>query len=166
MEEDVVKNVRCGAVALIIAFAAGTGIVIPTGAQAAPTYWTFHNFRFNTCLTGGDSGTAFGTLCNGADRQDWDWVGSGDWKQLKNRETGLCLMTDNKTDVNAVWTSSCNSAADGQRWYYTANLFRLQGMLGSGNESLVRTSDVKDAIYATDGGQVEETYYQWDGLHN
>ncbi|MEU6064673.1 hypothetical protein ABZ864_09265 [Streptomyces sp. NPDC047082] len=158
------KKLRLAAIATIGALATSAAVLLPAPAQAAPTYWTFQNFRFHTCLTAGDSGSAYATLCNNADRQDWDWIGSGDWKQLKNRYTGRCLMTDNKTNVNAVWTSTCNSSELGQQFYYTANLFRLQGRLGGGNESLLRTSDVKDAVYSTDAGQVDETYYQWDGL--
>ncbi|MEY9993776.1 hypothetical protein ABIE67_005808 [Streptomyces sp. V4I8] len=158
------KKLRLATVTALSTLAVGAGMILPSSAQAAPTYWQFQNERFGTCLTGG-AGSAFATICNGSDRQDWDWVGGNAWKQLRNRETGLCLMTDNKTDVNAAWTSSCNSDAQGQLFYYTADLKRLQGLLGGGSESILRTSDVKDAVYSTDAGQVAASYYRWTGTH-
>ncbi|MFJ7075896.1 hypothetical protein [Streptomyces sp. NPDC098781] len=159
------RKLRLATVTAVSALAMGAGLVLPSTAQAAPAYWQFQNEEFRTCLTGG-SGSAFATNCNGSDRQDWDWVGGGTWKQLKNRETGLCLMTDNKTDVNAVWTSGCDSSATGQLFYYRADNKLLQGLLGGSDESLVRTSDVRDAVYASDAGQVTGSYYRWTGTHS
>ncbi|WP_329527208.1 RICIN domain-containing protein [Streptomyces sp. NBC_01462] len=161
------KKIRLAAVSAIAALIAGAGLVFPASAQAASTYWTFQNAHWQTCLTAGDSGTAYTTSCVGSTRQQWDWVGSsGNFKQLKNRNTGLCLMTDNKTNTNAVWMSTCNGSA-GQWWYYEALTQSLFDDLGGDNDGFLRTSPtVKDAVYATDGGQEDLSYYQWTGTHD
>jgi hypothetical protein len=150
---------------MIGALVAGTGALFPASAQAAPTYWTFQNHRFETCLTAGQSGSAFATTCNlDSHYQQWDWVGDAGFKQLRNRATGRCLMTDNKTSVNAVWTSACDSSALGQKWWYFADTYTLQGLLGDGDDSLLRTSDTKDAVYATRGRSEADSYYNWWGF--
>ncbi|WP_225836212.1 RICIN domain-containing protein [Streptomyces sp. NK08204] len=159
------KKLRLAAVTAVSTLAAGAGLMFPASAQATPTYWTFQNERFGTCLTAGDSGSAYATYCQGWNRQQWDWVGSGHngYLQLKNRETGRCLMTDNKTNTNAVWMSDCSTGAAGQWWYYDASYKELFNELGTTNDGYLRTSDVKDAVYSTDLGQVDISYYHWTG---
>ncbi|WP_329349656.1 RICIN domain-containing protein [Streptomyces sp. NBC_01261] len=123
---------------------------------------------FGTCLTAGDTGTAFATSCVGSNRQQWDFVGaSGSFAQVRNRETGTCLTTDNKTTVNAVWMSTC-SGATGQWWWYQGDSGHFFDDLGSAGEGYPRTSTVKDAVYATDNNQspIPSSYYVWYGTHN
>ncbi|WP_329527209.1 RICIN domain-containing protein [Streptomyces sp. NBC_01462] len=151
----------------VSALIAGAGLLAPTSAQAATTYWTFENQRFGTCLTAGDSTSVFATACHtSSTRQNWDWVGSGhgSYHQLKNQETGLCLMTDNKTSVNAVWQSDCITGAAGQWWYYDEDSWSIFNELNGA--PFLRTSDVKDAVYCTDLNQTTPSYYDWNGYHN
>ncbi|MGX1545864.1 RICIN domain-containing protein [Streptomyces adustus] len=161
------RKLRLAAVGALGALVAGAGLAFPASAQTASTYWTFQNARFGTCLTAGDTGTAFATSCVGSTRQQWDWVGDGHgiFKQLKNRNTGQCLMTDNVTDVNAVWTSSCTGST-GQWWFYNADTLRLYDDLGAAGEGLLRSSNTKDAVYATDADQETPAYYTWIGTHD
>ncbi|MGW1728463.1 RICIN domain-containing protein [Streptomyces sp. NPDC002306] len=163
------KKLRLAAVGTVGALAVGAGLLFPASAQAAPTYWQFQNARFGTCLTAGDSGTAFATSCVGSTRQQWDWVGDGpgDYLELKNRNTGLCLVTDNRTGTNAVWMSTCDGAS-GQWWYYNGENQSVINLLGHNAGCLLRTSDVKDAVYATDPDQtgIGATYYRWAGTHD
>jgi hypothetical protein len=158
-----VKKYRLAAVTAIGTLVAGAGLMFPSSAQAA-TYWTFKNERFGTCLTAGDSGSAYATLCQGWNRQQWDWVGDGpgSYMQLKNRETGKCLVSDNKSDTNAVWMGTC-SAVNGQWWYYDAATKGIWNNLGFGGDGHLRTSRVKDAVYATDRDQEADSYYNWTG---
>ncbi|SDM98875.1 Cytolethal distending toxin A/C domain-containing protein [Streptomyces sp. cf386] len=160
------KKLRLATVTALSTLAVGAGMIFPSSAQAA-TYWTFKNERFGTCLTAGDSGTAYATLCQGWNRQQWDWVGDGpgNFMQLKNRETGKCLVTDNKSDVNAVWLGTCN-AVNGQWWYYAADTQGIFNNLGGPNDGHLRTSNNPDAVYATDAGQEPASYYTWTGTHN
>ncbi|GAA3574758.1 RICIN domain-containing protein [Streptomyces osmaniensis] len=157
------KRLRLAAVGTLSAVAVGAGLMFPATAQAA-TYWTFQNQRFGTCLTAGDSGSAYATACQGWQRQQWDWVGSGhgSYHQLKNRVTGKCLMTDNRTDTNAVWMSDCRDAA-GQWWFYDGGINRMWAEIGGASDAHLRTSDVKDAVYATDLNQFASSYYTWFG---
>ncbi|MFD9001412.1 RICIN domain-containing protein [Streptomyces sp. NPDC059582] len=159
------KKLRLAAIGALVA---GAGLLFPASAQAAPTYWTFTNGRFSTCLTAGDTGTAFATSCVGSTRQQWDWVsdGPGSSQALKNRNTGLCLMTDNKTNTNAVWMSTCNGSA-GQWWYYDAATRCLNNILGGEGDGYLRTDEVvRDAVYATDFGQTDDSYFHWFGTHD
>ncbi|MFB7332182.1 RICIN domain-containing protein [Streptomyces adustus] len=162
------KKLRLATLA-VSALISGAGLLAPTSAQAATTYWTFENQRFNTCLTAGDSTSIYATVCHtNSTYQNWDWVGSGHgvYHQLKNQETGLCLMTDNKTNVNSVWQSDCSTGAAGQWWFYADDTWSIFNQLGGAGEEFLRTSDVKDAVYCTDLGQVTDAYYDWNGYHN
>ncbi|WP_416962220.1 RICIN domain-containing protein [Streptomyces sp. Agncl-13] len=162
------KKLRLAAVSAVGALAASAGLMFPATAQAATTYWQFQNAGFGTCLTAGDTGTAFATSCVGSNRQQWDFVGaSGSFAQVRNRETGTCLTTDNKTTVNAVWMSTCNGAT-GQWWWYQGDSGHFFDDLGSAGEGYLRTSTVKDAVYATDNNQstIPSSYYVWYGTHN
>ena len=162
------KKFRLAAVSAVGALAASAGLMFPGSAQAATTYWQFENARFHTCLTAGDTGTAFATSCVGSNRQQWDWIGSFDgYSALRNRETNTCLMTDNKTSTNAVWMSDC-TGADGQWWTYDGGTGALYNKLGSGTQGYLRTSTVKDAVYSTDLNQPEAgpLFYYWYGTHN
>lgn len=162
-KEAVVKKLRLATVTALSTLAVGAGMIFPSSAQAA-TYWTFQNGRFGTCLTAGDNDSAYATICQGWQRQQWDWVGSGhgSYHQLKNRVTGKCLMTDNNTNTNAVWMSDCRDAA-GQWWFYDTPSESLFNQIGAAGESFLRTSDVRDAVYSTDLGQVDPSYYDWSG---
>ncbi|MBK3574035.1 RICIN domain-containing protein [Streptomyces sp. MBT65] len=161
------KKLRLAAVGAVGALAAGAGLIFPATAQAAPTYWQFQNARFGTCLTGGNTSNAFATSCVGSARQQWDWIGDGPdgYKELRNRETGLCLMTDNQSSVNAVWQSTCSASA-GQWWYYNAATQRLFNNMGGVDEEFLRTSNIQDAVYSTDLGQEASSYYTWAGTHD
>ncbi|MGW0768422.1 RICIN domain-containing protein [Streptomyces sp. NPDC002676] len=158
------KKLRLAAVSALGTLAVGAGLVFPASAQAA-TYWTFQNERFGTCLTAGDAGSAYATTCQGSNRQKWDWVGTGHngYHQLKNAETGKCLMTDDKTQTNAVWMSDCGTGAAGQWWYYDGSSKVLFNELGLVDDFYLRTSDVKDAVYSTNINQVSSSYYHWSG---
>ncbi|MEU4212757.1 ricin-type beta-trefoil lectin domain protein [Streptomyces sp. NPDC026206] len=148
------------------AIVAGAALLFPASAQAAPTYWTFKNGQFGTCLTAGVTDAAYATVCNGGSHQQWDWIGvSGDYNQLKNRATGRCLMTDNKSALNKVWMSTCNSSATGQQWRYDAAAYKIQGLPGGRNDSLLRTSRTKDAVYSTQDRTEDDAYYIWKGSH-
>ncbi|WP_043677168.1 RICIN domain-containing protein [Streptomyces xylophagus] len=163
------KKLRLAAVSAVGALAASAGLMFPATAQAAPTYWQFQNAGFGTCLTAGDTGTAFATSCVGSNRQQWDWVGAnGNFAELRNRETGTCLMTDNKSSTNAVWMSSCTGAA-GQWWRYAGDSGAIFDNLGAANEGFLRTSHTHNAVYATDLGQQPEadvSFYVWWGTHD
>lgn len=169
-KEVAVKKMRMAAVGVISGLTAAAGLMFPASAQAAPTYWTFQNARFGTCLTGSDSGTAYGTLCQGWERQQWDWTGSGHggYHQLKNRVTGQCLTTDFVNKVNAVWTSACDTNKS-QWWFYDGDSKFLFNE-GSSSASLgyLRASDVKDAIYTSSyaGNDIPTTWFQWTGTTN
>lgn len=154
--------------AVVGALVASAGLMFPTGAQATPTYWQFQNARFNTCLTAGNNDNVFATTCVFSDRQQWDWVGSyGNYSGLRNLETDTCLTTDNKTSTNAVWLSLCGGT-DGQWWQYDSQTGAIYDELGSGTQGYLRTSNVKDAVYATDLNQPEAgpLYYYWYGTHD
>lgn len=91
--------------------------------------------------------------------------GPGNFQQLKNRETGKCLVTDNKTDVNAVWMGTRN-AVDGQWWFYEAETGGIFNNLGAADDGHLRTSNNPDAVHATDSGQEAASCYTWTGTHN
>lgn len=169
MKEVVVKKFRLATVAAIGALVASAGVMFPASAQAAPTYWQFQNARFGTCLTAGDSGSAYATTCQGSNRQQWDWTGDGVglYHMLRNRETGKCLRTDKTTNTNAVWTSDCDSGF-GEWWYYDGGTQHLYTEIGNARSGFLRTSDVKDAVYSTVLNQagIGSSYYVWAGTHN
>jgi hypothetical protein len=156
-------NKRLATVATVSAIAvAGTGALVPASAQAAPTYWTFKNTKTGTCLTAGTSGVAFLGTCNGSSYQQWDWLGNssnGD-NQLLSRATGLCLATDHKNSLNAVWTSSCNWV-DGQRWYYNAATKRMFSYLSG----YLMSSPDSAGVYVADDSRTWLDYMAWDGSH-
>ncbi|NUP23124.1 MAG: ricin-type beta-trefoil lectin domain protein [Streptomyces sp.] len=163
------KKLRLATVTALSTLAVGAGMIFPSSAQAA-TYWTFENGAWNTCLTAGDSGVAYHTTCQGSNRQQWDWVGSGhgQYLQLKNRETGKCLTTDFKNSVNAVWTSTCGAAPD-QWWYYRGSDRALYNEgEGNGSTGFLRTSPTeRDAVYTSSlaGSPVAGSYFTWIGSH-
>ncbi|WP_405991312.1 RICIN domain-containing protein [Streptomyces sp. NBC_00986] len=161
------KKLRLAAVSAVGALAASAGLMFPATAQAAPTYWQFQNARYGTCLTAGDTGTAFATSCVGSNRQQWDFVGTGTYQELRNRETGTCLMTDNNTDTNAVWMSSCTGSL-GQLWSYNGATGFIVGLLGLEFEEHLRTSTVQNAVYATDYPQsgIDSDTFIWWGTHD
>ncbi|GHE45242.1 hypothetical protein GCM10018785_13610 [Streptomyces longispororuber] len=163
------KKFRLATVAAVGALVTGAGILAPATAEAAPSYWTFKNHRFNTCITAGDGDTAYGTHCQGWKRQQWDWIGGshGIYHQLKNRETGKCLTTDFENPVNAVWTSACDTNKH-QWWYYDADRKLLyNAKSGGGSTGFLRTSDVPDALYTSSyqDSPIGDAYFKWDGSH-
>ncbi|WP_052852883.1 RICIN domain-containing protein [Streptomyces avicenniae] len=113
------------ATALAVAFVGASAPLstasAPSTASGINTHWRFTNEATGDCLAGEASGAV--TLngpCNRV-KHEWDWITSDAWEGgnlLMNAETGLCLTTDNKTSLNAVWTSTCNPAAPGQRWHW------------------------------------------------
>lgn len=152
-----------------LAVVAALGAVITgataTTAQAAPTYWKFKNRYTGDCLTAGTSGKAYMAGCSSSTYQQWDWVGSGLYQQVKNRATGRCLMTDYKTEVNAVWTSACKSV-NGQRWHYFGNTEMFYNQ-GNGSNTALRTSSPSSAaVYACKLCNGWETALEWIGTHN
>ncbi len=132
------------------------GLVSATEAQAV-TYATYKNEQTRTCLTGGKSGTVFVSTCNGSWYQQWSMI-SGDghgFYRLRNRVTGECLMTDYKSQVNAVWTSRCE-VVDGQLWMYDEIFFNRDLV------SLLRTSPTQGAVYSDKSDtSFDWPYYDW-----
>lgn len=76
-------------------------------------------------------------------------------------------MTDNNTDTNAVWMSSCTGVS-GQLWYYDGSGGTIDNALGSATEGFLRTSTVQNAVYATDRPQsgIDSDTFIWWGTHN
>nr|WP_238427372.1 RICIN domain-containing protein [Streptomyces adustus] len=165
-KEVVVKKLRLATVAAG-ALIAGAGLLAPTSAQAASTYWTFKNVQYGTCLTAGDSGSAYSTTCVGSNRQQWDWVGDGhsSYHMLKNRETGKCLRTDGVSNVNAVWTSTCDTDADYEWWYYNGD-DRVLYVQPGGLDFLSTSSTVKDAVYSQGLDLSNLNLFKWVGTHD
>lgn len=161
------KKLRLAAISAVGALAASAGLLFPGSAQAATTYWQFQNANYLTCLTAGDTGTAFATSCVGSYRQQWDFVGDGTYKRLVNRETGTCLASDNETDTNAVWTSTCTGDF-GQLWKYDTATGYIVDDIGERYEGHLRTSTVPNAVYATDHPQtgIPEDDFGWYGTHD
>lgn len=161
------KKLRLAAVGAVGALAASAGLLFPGSAQAATTYWQFQNARYGTCLTAGDTGTAFATSCVGSYRQQWDFVGTDVYKELKNRQTDTCLTSDNKSDTNAVWMSACIGSRE-QSWYYAGATGFLNDALGIPSEGSLRTSTVQNAVYATDRPQagIDPDNFVWYGTHD
>jgi hypothetical protein len=109
------RTVVTGLAALLI-----VGTSAATSASAAtPTYWTYESQYNGGCLTASASTTTVFTIaCQGWQAQDWDWVGSANFwgqHQLMSRTRGLCLTTNEDSDRNGIWLSSCD-ARDGQYW--------------------------------------------------
>ncbi|MEU2564032.1 ricin-type beta-trefoil lectin domain protein [Streptomyces longispororuber] len=158
------KKFRLATVAAAGALATAAAILTPASAQAAPSYWTFKNWEFHTCLTAGDSGSAYATSCSDSARQQWDWVGSDHFQLLKNRKTGKCLTSDGKSDAtngqNSVWTTDCDKAIG---WHYGGDTRWLQNNVGDWDHGFLRTSDVRDAVYTSGKNQVGPDYYKWTG---
>jgi hypothetical protein len=106
---------RLAVIATLNAVAGATLLALSSApAHATTTLGLLKNNATGTCLTGGivqsnGTGVAWVSTCNTANRyQQWDWVEANSyWRQLKNRGSGLCLITDTKNAVNSVWTSGC-----------------------------------------------------------
>jgi uncharacterized membrane protein len=150
---------RLATFAVVSMLAATATTALATPAAAAPTYWKFKNIETQECLTSGVKGgpddaptaSVYVRSCVGSNYQEWDWIHAGTYKRLKNRKTQLCLMTDHKNSVNAVWLSKCGAAGDdngptaGQRWAWTGNK-RLENYISGA----LRTSPTQGAVYAAD----------------
>jgi hypothetical protein len=154
-----------------LAVVAALGAVVTgataTTAQAAPTYWKFKNHATGKCLTAGTGTKAYMANCSGSTYQQWDWVGSTFYKQVKSRATGRCLVTDYKTNVNAVWTGTCKSVR-GQRWRYFGNTNMFYNEGNGSNFALRTTTGSASAVYACyyTGCDGWGTYLEWTGTHN
>lgn len=117
-------------------------LVSATPAHAA-VYATYKNEHSRSCLTGGKTGKVFVSTCNGSWYQQWEMI-SGDghgFHRYKNRVTGECLMTDYKSQVNAVWTSPCK-VVSGQLWMVDETFFNRELI------NLLRTSPTAGAVYS------------------
>ncbi|MEW2354310.1 ricin-type beta-trefoil lectin domain protein [Spirillospora sp. NPDC029432] len=129
-------------------------------AQAAPVYWTFQNLASFNCLTGGTSGAAWLTTCTGSTNQQWDWIGTSN-NMLKNRATGRCLTTDNKTASNATWTSTCVNNAYGQVFHYTGGT-----LYSAAYYTYLRAEIGDDGVRADRTGDLTSPLFEWIGTHN
>ncbi|MEV0288770.1 MULTISPECIES: RICIN domain-containing protein [unclassified Kribbella] len=140
----------------VVAIASG---LTAAPAQAAP-YYAYKNEHSRTCLTGGKTGTVFVSSCNGSWYQQWTWAGGDEqgYYRLKNRATGECLMTDYKSQVNAVWTSRCSTDNDvrGQLWRTPGYIINRDLI------SLLRTSPTAGAVYSDKSdSSFDWSYYEW-----
>ncbi|MFI7061644.1 RICIN domain-containing protein [Kribbella sp. NPDC050124] len=141
-----------------------TGLAIAAGVSATPaqaaTYYAYQNEHSRTCLTGGKTGTVFVSTCNGSWYQQWTTAGGDDagYYRLKNRATGKCLMTDYKSQVNAVWTSTCSTDDDVQ-----GQLWRTPGyIINRDFISSLRTSPRAGAVYSDKSiSSYDASYYEW-----
>jgi hypothetical protein len=71
-------------------------------------------------------------------------------------------MTDNKSLTNAVWTSGCDSGADGQRWFYFGDTLALANRFGDD----LRTSPGSDAaVYSEQQYLTWGDWMKWKGTH-
>ncbi|RKN41170.1 hypothetical protein [Streptomyces hoynatensis] len=134
---------------------------LSSSASAATTYWSFDN-AVRGCLTAGTSGVVFETACSAQNAfQDWQWIGSAD-DHLQNLATGLCLTTDDKSDVNAVWQGDCNASEHGQSWSFTylGDGSRL-GVLQTYWGTWLRATDTPNAVYTDAGIAGNPNYYNW-----
>jgi hypothetical protein len=152
----------------MLVLSAVVGAILAAPAQADPVYWTLRNERSGWCLTGGEAGSgdtsarAWITRCTGGRHQQWDWVGA-DNDRLQNRATGMCLMTDDKSNRNSVWTSLC-STAQGQKWRYRSQLDvdTLVSQLSSKELCIL----LEDGVYTEEISSTSRnySYFQWDRL--
>jgi hypothetical protein len=156
-----ISKKRLAAVVTLNAAVGATLALSSAPAHAAGPYFTFKNKKTSTCLSGGvvqsnGTGSAWAATCNPTSYyQQWEWIGPYG-TQLKNRASGLCLMTDTNTSINAVWTSGC-AAMTGQNWLYHSDTGYVQtGFYGS----WLRTDPKAGAIY-TDAGQIKTDAYVW-----
>ncbi|MFD3583273.1 hypothetical protein [Streptomyces sp. NPDC058683] len=102
--------------------------------------------------------------------QQWNWLNPtmDGMHQLQNRGNGLCLMTDNNSDRNAVWASECNSSKAGQFWEndlpsQIASHYWFDTLRVSPGSSAVYSSDNNDDY--NHHGIPLETHY-WNPSHN
>lgn len=107
--------------------AAALAVTAFTGpqAQAAAVYWQFKSLSYNTCIAGNAYNDAYTADCDGGTNKQWDFVTnySDGYNVMKNRFTGKCLTTDHKAGgPDAVWMSTCNTSADGQRFHYDGSV--------------------------------------------
>lgn len=140
------------------AVVAATFVVAPQ-AQAA-TYWQFKSYSYGTCLTAGTSGVAFVSTCSGSAYQQWDFVTSysDGYNELRNRATLTCLATDDKTDENAIWMTTCSPAPGlGMRFNY----FYPDRFTSAYGTNMHPASN--GAVH-TDNKNVAASY--WDGWHS
>ncbi|WP_329173298.1 ricin-type beta-trefoil lectin domain protein [Streptomyces sp. NBC_01477] len=145
------------------ALVAGAGNV--NSASAADDYWVIGSLYLgygNGCLTASATTNAvFTHTCEGWQAQDWEWVGianSRGEQRLVSRTRGMCLATDNKSDRNAVWLSSCDTTA-GQYWKWdNANQYlRSNWTFGAHDQTLRASSPGSGSVYSS-GVQNDETY--------
>lgn len=108
------------AVGVIVA-AANVSLASPAAA-ARYGWWLFRNVEEGTCLSVTSTGGVSQADCSFGPRQLWDWVGEGEgaYTQLRNQYSNRCLVTDHKSEINAVWTTVCAKDLDnvpaGMRW--------------------------------------------------
>jgi hypothetical protein len=156
----------------LLVVAAGT-VMSATPAQASD-YWALKNSHTGTCLTGGSAsnGTAsvYVTTCNGSYYQQWHYLpldgDTNDYHQLQNLATGLCLRTDHKTTVNAVWNTTCSKSSqpsDDQLWHHDySSSGGLYSRYWYGGH--LRTSDRVGAVYSDqldNRPEIPWSYYAW-----
>lgn len=157
-----IPNLRTAATASLgIAAAVATTVLAAPQAQAATTYWQFKSLAYNTCLATGTSGVVYAGSCSGSVYQQWDFVHvshdpayPSSLSELKNRGTGLCLLTNNNNTVNGMAMGTCNGST-GQQFSYN---FTSQAFTDYWGKRLRAESG--GAVYAG----TELAY--WDGWHN
>lgn len=172
MDKRLIGRLLTRAVALLaVVVMSLTVAAVPV--QAAPAYWSFKNDQRGSCLTAGansgGTGKAYVAACTSGSSQDWDWVGSGEYKRLQSRSSGLCLMSDDNSNVNTVWISTCSSNP-GQYWHYKYDdngngfLYNKLGFYTYGNG--LRTSPSSaSAVYSVNVvGDGHESYRTWSRL--
>lgn len=121
-----IRAKRTAAASLGAAAALAATVFVGPQAQAAPgVYWTFKSLSYDTCIAGNSYGDAYTAGCDGGTNKQWQFITnySDGYNLMKNRFTGKCLATDHKAGgPNAVWLSTCNTAADGQRFHYDGSV--------------------------------------------
>ncbi|MGW5188085.1 ricin-type beta-trefoil lectin domain protein [Kribbella sp. NPDC004138] len=158
---------RLGSTVAATVLVGGAVIVSASPAQAI-VYYTVKNVHSHTCLTAGakqsnGAASVFVASCNGSTSQQWTQSGSdsANFHLLKNRATGLCLMTDHKSHVNAVWASGCDITQLDQVWQH--DFTSSGGYIVNRRDYItkIRTSPRAGAVYADDTDQTEWSYFQW-----
>ncbi|WUH90270.1 hypothetical protein OG900_09290 [Streptomyces sp. NBC_00433] len=153
------RNLRTAATASLgIAAAVAATVLAAPQAQAATTYWQFKALSTGTCLAAGTTGVVWAGTCSGSIYQQWDFINnpadSTGYDELKNRGTGLCLLTNNLNTVNGMAMQTCNGS--------TGEQFSYNGSSGAFTDWWGKN------LRAESGGQVyagTELAY-WDGWHN
>jgi hypothetical protein len=151
---------RLASLAAVGAIVAAASVSLASPAAAGrPGWWLFRNVQEGTCLSVTSTGGVSQADCDFGPRQLWDWAGEGVYTQLRNQYSNRCLVTDHKTEINAVWTTVCakdlDNVPDGMRWRRgdgpnTQILLRSALDRPDGTELALRTSPNRISVYAVE----------------